>query len=148
MISIHQEKNTLAVTGMISNKNASQVLNTSNVDEDIEMQKLQNDRLDKIQDIERSLKVDDRERYQQDATSLSALNNTIDNPYGYTTPRKSNKNKFYGAKTEYITDMKKFSNTVDRRRTNDSSLLNMKFNPKPLKAGRHLDDPFIYNLGA
>lgn len=139
-------ENSITKTGTILNKHARQILNTSNIDEAVVMQKLQNDRLDKIEDIERSLKVDDRERYMQDATYLSSLNSRLDNPYAYE-PRQSIKDKFYGVKTEYITDMKKFNNSVDARKSSDSSLINLRFDPKPVKESRHLADPFIYNLG-
>ena len=127
-------------------KHARQLLNTSDVDQMVTLQKLQNDRLDKIEDIERSLKVDDQSGYIDGASYLTNLNTRINNDPFAANPR-SQKAKFYGAKSELISDMKRFNNSVDSRRKSDHSLMNLRFEPKNISGGRHMDDPFIYGLG-
>lgn len=128
---------------MISNKHAKELLNTSLVDEAVVLQQLQNDRLDKIEDIERSLKVDDRERYIRDAGKLSTMS-YVEDPYGYN--GRSMKNKYYGESTEFVNNNAKFNNSFDSRKQSDNPYLRLDFTPKKIPKGRHLDDPFLNTL--
>jgi hypothetical protein len=128
---------------MISNKHAKELLNTSLIDESVVLQQLQNDRLDKIEDIERSLKVDDRERYIRDADRLSSMS-YVEDPYGYSI--KSTKNKYYGETTEFVKNSAKMNNSFDSRKRSENPYLRLDFAPKTIPKGRHLDDPFLNTL--
>ena len=129
---------------MTLNKHARQLLNTSDIDQVVILQQLQKDRLNKIEDIERSLRVDDVQGYSEGAQLLSSMNSKFENPYG-NNPR-SKRERFIGSKSEFISDNKRFNNSLDSRRSNHSKL-NLRFEPKNIGGSRHLDDPFIYGLG-
>ena len=127
---------------MISNKNAQAVLNTStDIDETILWQ-LQDERLDKIQDIERSMRVDDPETYLNSASKLSSLK-YHDNPYQDMSTMRS-KNKMLGHRSDFVKNNDRFSHSFDNKRNSSISSLNL--NPRVISKGRHQDDPFISNL--
>lgn len=123
-------------------KHAKALLNTSGVDETIILQNLQDDRLDKISDIERSLRVDDRERYINEANTLSRLG-YFEDPYGF---KNMSKGKMLGASSQFVSNGKKANHSVDGRRQSEGTMFNLSFQPKDIPKGRHLDDPFINNL--
>lgn len=125
-------------------KHARQLLNTSDVDQMLTLQQLQKDRLSKIEDIERSIKVDDYQGYTDGASKLSNLNSRFPEGYKYSGGEKG---KFIGTSSELINTAKRNNHSVDGRRDSDSTLLDLKFEPKGIKGARHLDDPFIYGLG-
>lgn len=107
-------------------KHAKEVLNSSSVDETIAMQQLQNDRIEKIEDIERSLRADDRDRYLEGTDILS--------------------NMVYGDSSEFVMSKPRLSASLDPRRRNNNPYLNMKFEQKNIQRGRHQNDPFIQSL--
>uniref|UniRef100_A0A7S3KDQ4 Uncharacterized protein n=1 Tax=Euplotes crassus TaxID=5936 RepID=A0A7S3KDQ4_EUPCR len=125
-------------------KHARQLLNTSDVDQVITLQQLQKDRLDKIDDIERSLKVDDNLGYTNGASELSSLNTRFTNPYASDVPTSS---KFIGSTSEFVTNAQRQSHSVDGRRDYEIPVKSQKFSTKFVASGRHMDDPFIYGLG-
>lgn len=139
---MNQTDNSSIRVGMILNKHAKALLDTSAVDETILLQKLQNDRLDKIEDIERSLRVDDNQRYIQETNNLSRLG-YLEDPYGF---KSMSKSKFLGERSDFVDNSKRMNNSVDSRRQSDSTLVNLRFAPKKVTAGRHKNDPFIANL--
>lgn len=122
-------------------KNAESLLDIS-VIADKHLYQLQDERLDKIQEIEASMRVNDYDKYINSASKLNSLKYDDNNPYSDFGQTKS---KFIGATSEFVKNgSDRFAHSFDSRRK--SGLVNLDLNPRVVRGSRHQNDPFIAGL--